>query len=131
MFIPQNVSAESLINCPEMISVQEKPDYLPEGWSSYSDDGPHRLMGIGFFFGNPKNKEELAPEKEYFKKTKLYSIWHFDRSNTKNIWISCTYSQTSIALIRHLNSSFHTCTIVSDMTITIYGQPSIVSVKCE
>lgn len=131
MIIPQNVGAETLINCPDMISVQEKPDYLPDGWSFYSDDGSHRLIGFGFFNGNPKNKEELAPEKEFIKKRKLYSIWHFDRSNTEHIWISCTYSQTSITLTRPLNKSFNTCTIVSDMTITIYGQPSIVSVKCQ
>jgi len=131
MLISHNVCAESFINCPDMISVEEKPVYLPEDWSSYCDDDSHRLMGIGFFLGDPKNKEELAPEKETLKKSKLYSIWHFDRSTTENIWISCKYSQTSITLIRPLNSSFHTCTIVSDMTITFYGQPSIVSVKCE
>jgi len=31
------------------------------------DNDLHLLMGIGFFDGNPKNKESLAPEKETIK----------------------------------------------------------------
>lgn len=123
-------SAENLW-CPGSIAVQESIKGFPEGWFTNTDEVPHRLMRVGFFDGEPKGKAELAPEKETRKSGKLYSVWRFDPKTAQDVWVSCSYSRTAMTLTQPLKKPYKRCTVVSDATVTVDGQPSVVSVECE
>lgn len=127
---PTTIAAESLV-CPDSIIVQENVTELPEGWFAHRGEVPHRLMKVGFFDGNPKEKAELAPEKETENKGKWRSVWSFDAKTAQDLWISCSYGRTAMTLAQPLKKPYKSCSVVSDTTVTIDGQPSVVSVECQ
>lgn len=127
---PAMASAENL-RCPDSIVVLENAKELPEGWFAHADEVPHRLTRVGFFDGNPKERAELAPEKETRKKGKRYALWRFDAGTEQNIWISCSYGRTAMTLVQPLKKPYTRCTVISDTAVTIDGQPSVVSIECK
>lgn len=127
---PTGASAENL-RCPDSIVVQENVTKLPEGWFAHGDEVPHRLMRVGFFDGNPKERAELAPEKETRKRGKRYAVWRLDAATAKNVWISCSYGRTAMTLVQPVPKPYTKCTVVSDTAVTLDGQPSVVSIDCK
>lgn len=127
---PTMTAAESLA-CPDSIIVQENVTELPEGWFAHGGEVPHRLMKVGFFEGNSKEKAELAPEKETKKRGRWRSVWRFDAETAKDVWISCSYGRTAMTLVQPLKKPYKRCTVVSDAAVTVDGQPSVVSIECK
>lgn len=127
---PTMTSAESLA-CPDSLIVQENVTALPEGWFAHGGEVTHWLMKVGFFDGNPKEKAELAPEKETKKRGRWRSVWRFDSETAKDVWISCSYGRTAMTLVKPLKKPYKRCEVVFDAAVTIDGQPSVVSIKCE
>lgn len=122
--------AAEMLACPDSIDVQETIREQPEGWMPLEEEGSHRLMKISFYDGNPQGKGELAPEREQKKKGKLYATWRFDSETVKNLWISCSYGRTAIALVKPLEKQYKSCTVVSDMSVSVGGLPAIISSEC-
>lgn len=127
---PNLTHAEQLF-CPEAINVQESVTDVPAEWTPVSDGGRHPLKGIAFFDGNPAKMANLAPEKENKKKGRLYSIWHFDPKTANNLWISCSYGRTAMTFTRPVSKQYSQCTITSDLTMTVDGVPSMISIECK
>lgn len=125
------VAAAERLACPELITVQENIKDSLEGWFPQEEEVPHRLMRVGFFDGNPKEKAELAPEKEFRKKGKLNTSWRFGTTTAQNLWISCSYGRTAMAVVQPLKKSYKSCMVVTDPAVTIDGQPSVVSIECK
>ena len=131
IFFSRISNAADVLACPDSILVQESIKEIPEGWTPFVEEGPHRLMKMSFFDGNPQEKGELAPEKERKKKGKLYSTWRFDPDTAQNLWISCSYGRTSMTLVRPLKKKFESCTVTSDSSVSIGGLPAILSTECK
>jgi hypothetical protein len=122
--------AEPLI-CPEAMNVQEIVKDVPTGWTPVSEDIRHPLKRVAFFDGNPVEKAELIPTKNMKKEKFLYTIWEFDAAIAKNLWISCSYGQTSQTLARPVNKIYKQCILKHDPEISIDGLPSVVSIECK
>lgn len=129
LFTRDSIAAEVLA-CPDLIEVQQTLKDQPEGWTSVVDEGPSRLIKISFFDGNPLEKVELTPKKEYKKKSKLYAIWRFDSDTAQNLWVSCSYGRTSMTLVRPVKKKYEQCTVIFDTSVSIGGLPVIISNEC-
>lgn len=127
---PTILHAEQLI-CPEAMNVQEIVKDIPAGWAPVSEDTRHPLKRVAFFDGNPVGKAELIPTNDTKKKKFLYTIWKFDSATAKNLWISCSYGQTSQTLARPVNKLYKQCIVKHDPGISIDGLPSVVSIECK
>lgn len=129
-FSPIILHAEQLI-CPEAMNVQEIVKEVPAGWTPAYEDIRHPLKRVAFFDGNPIEKAELKPTKNMKKKKFMYTIWEFDAATAKNLWISCSYGQTSQTLVRPVNKIYKQCVVKHDPEISMDGLPSVVSIECK
>lgn len=129
-FSPTLLHAEQLF-CPEAMNVQEIVKDVPAGWTPVSENIRHPLKRVAFFDGNPVEKAELIPTKDTKKKKLQYTTWKFDAVTAKNLWISCSYGQTSQTLARPVNKLYKQCTLRHDPGIFIDGLPAVVSIECE
>ena len=126
----QKSDATEALTCPDQILVQQSLKEQPEGWVPLVEEGRSLLTKISFFDGNPREKGELVPEKEYKKKGKLHATWRFDSDTAENLWVSCSYGRTSIGLVRPVKKKYAYCKIIFDPSVSIDGLPVIISIEC-
>jgi hypothetical protein len=97
--------------CPGTLQITQTPVSTPGGWSVMPDprrDTDHRLQGITFFSGDPKNVVALAPDTEKRSTRGYASTWHF-RPDDQGYWIGCSYTDTNLLAVRKLADNISQC----------------------
>ncbi|CAM3376003.1 STY0301 family protein [Bordetella sputigena] len=97
--------------CPGTLQLTQTPVNTPGGWSVMPDprrDTDHRLQGITFFAGDPRNMVALAPDAEKRSTRGYASTWHF-RPDDQGYWIGCSYTDTNLLAVRKLADNISQC----------------------
>ena len=103
-------AANPAVDCPRTIAVEQKPVAPPAGWSVADDSLPHRLAGVTFFDGPPKELASLVYDDSATAGKEWTGIWHF-APNPRGFWITCAYSGTSVVLSRRLPTTIRVCRV--------------------
>lgn len=96
--------------CPSTLQLTQTP-VVPGGWKVMPDprrDDDHRLQGITFFSGDPRNMVALAPDTEKRSTRGYASTWHF-QPDDQGYWIGCSYTDTNLLAVRKLADNISQC----------------------
>ena len=104
---------------PPQISQQIKSNH--DGWTVLNEQATYDLQGITVYDGHPSEQASLVPDRTIKNKNNLYSIWTFDLSSNRNIWIKCGFSRTTITLSKALPSGIKELRIYYKVNIKIDG----------
>jgi hypothetical protein len=110
--ISGNTTATVPLACPEFIATKQELTSPISGWKASSLD--RKLQGYitGFSNGDPDRQMILAPfSSKPITSGGFISTWHFSQS--EDIWVMCSYEQTTIQLSKPLPSGLRTCSIKS------------------
>jgi len=127
LFVAAGSAAE--LHCPDTISAKETLVKAEQGWKESRSDLPIRFAGLTFFDGPPEQKASLVNDTESMVKGKRIAVWKFGPQS--RIWISCSYSGSSIVLSRPLAKGTSKCTVMYIPKQTIAGLPAIEKIDCE
>ena len=75
--------------CPESISVNEKIEKVPDGWTARQNDLPSTLAGIGFSSGPPEDGAALVYDRWTKSNALAYAVWYFQPKSAHRIWLTC------------------------------------------
>jgi len=98
--------------CPTEIKVEEqKLEKKIHGWEPFIDVVNLKifLQGVTFYDGHPKELASLVPDNEGQKVKFL--IWNFPDKNPRPFYISCSYSKTSLMLIKEIPKGIKSCRV--------------------
>jgi hypothetical protein len=98
------------IHCPKKLEGTEQTLKIPiSGWESYYDDqnSPQILERVGFYEGDIKENFQLTPADQ----TKNQDVFQFFPKNNNPIWLSCSYLNTKIKLIKMLPQGSRRCVV--------------------
>jgi hypothetical protein len=100
--------------CPGTLQIKQTPTNTPGGWSVMPDprrDTDHRLQGITFFAGDPRNMVALAPDTEKRSTRGYASTWRFPPDD-QGYWIGCSYTDTNLLAVRKLADNISQCDLM-------------------
>ncbi len=95
------------------------------------DDAPHQLAALTFYDGPPQEKASLVYDDITKAAGKQFAKWTFAPHPERAIWITCSYSGTSILLARALTPGISSCTVTYDARQQIAGTPLIEKIVCQ
>jgi hypothetical protein len=116
--------------CPESISVDQKIEKAPEGWTVGRDEFPSTLAGITFNSGPPAEKASLKYDRWTKRNGLAYGVWHFQPNSPHRIWLGCRYSFTRVVLVKQLPAETSECTVTYDPKVAVSGDPEIRNIAC-
>jgi hypothetical protein len=102
--------AGSLVDCPPALTLKQEAVAPPAGWSASDDGQRHRLAGVTFFDGPPKELASLVYDDSASAGGEWTGIWHFG-PNPRGFWIACSYSGTSVVLSRPVPKEVKVCRV--------------------
>ena len=100
------------------------------GWTATQDDTPHQLAGITFYDGPPQEKASLAYDNMMKTAAKQIGKWSFTPVASRQTWISCSYSGTSVELAKSLPPKTSACEVTYDPRQQVAGLPLIEKISC-
>jgi len=108
-----SLAAASGLRCPDAIEPRAELAAPVDGWRVEVDPGRpgHRLDGIGFFLGPPRDGGRLAPDAERKGKDTLTATWNLPASGAEEFWIACSYADTNLMLVRKLDRTVRSCAV--------------------
>jgi hypothetical protein len=130
LFLAQPSIAQSN-TCPDTIPVKQELRQSIPGWQVFPADSPVRLEGVTFFDGSPHDKASLVYDQTTRAGGKEIMTWHFLPNKDRQIWMSCRYSGTSIAIARSLPNDTRHCSVAYNPKITAAGLPLIEKIDCK
>jgi hypothetical protein len=104
-------AADQPAACPATVNVQQQLAARVVGWSSMLDDAPHQLAGITLYDGPPQDKASLAYDDITKAAGKQVTKWSFTPHSERPIWIACSYSGTSVVLMKALPATVSGCVV--------------------
>ena len=124
-------AASAPVSCPDTIDVNQHLAGSVEGWTTILDDTPHRLAGITFYDGPPKDRASLV----YDQRTKAggneIAKWQFISAGDRRIWLACSYAGTAIVLAKALPAETSTCSVTYNPRQLIAGLQVIEKIDCK
>jgi len=128
VFLSQSAYSQS---CPSKITVSQRIESSPEGWTIRQDSTPLRLSAVAFYDGPPEQNVSIASQPGgHNKKGSETEIWRF-RPNADAIWIGCSYASTNITLTRSLEQGVTECSVTYNPRVRIAGNREIASISCK
>jgi hypothetical protein len=124
-------SAAEPFVCPDSVKVDQKLAAPVPGWTATLNDKPHHLAGVTFFDGPPEGKVSLVYDKSSETGGKFIATWTFNPKTSKNIWVACGYSGTSIVLKKPLPPKTASCTVTYDAKQKVAGLPLLEKLTCK
>jgi len=108
---------EITLSCPSAVRVPQSLDSVPEGgWQSF-DRNASALYGffdVAFSEGPPQERVFLTPSKRERSRTRRVDTYEFAAAGITNVWLSCLYHDTSMALSRRIDGSPAQCRVSYD-----------------
>ncbi len=123
--------AADATTCPAKIDVHQQLATSVSGWTPIADDSPHQLAGITFFDGPPKEKASLVYDDIKKAGGKQIATWTFSPDSSRQTWIACSYSGTSLQLTKALPAGTRSCVVTYDPREQIASLPSIEKITCK
>ncbi len=106
-------TAANSLHCPQRINSEQSISTQEAGWLSSQIAKSHPFLGVSFFVGPLENKVELAPQSETKRGPTTVSTWAIDQSRGPHN-LACSYSGTSVVLVKNLPVSIKSCSISSN-----------------
>ncbi len=122
--------AADTVTCPRKIDVSQQLVAAAPGWTAMFDDTPHQLAGISFYDGPPQEKASLAYDNMTKAGAKQTAKWSFSPEASRETWISCSYSGTSVKLAKTLPPKTTACEVTYDPRQQLAGLPLIEKISC-
>jgi hypothetical protein len=119
------------IGCPANIDVQEQLSASTSGWQTTLDDAPHLLAGLTFYDGQPQEKASLVYDSMTKAAGKQVAKWTLTPEGGRAIWVACSYSGTSVQLIKSLPTSVKSCEVTYNPREHVAGLPLIEKIACK
>jgi len=116
------------VNCPATVSINQKVDLVPPGWSVSSEPAVFRFINVTFSSGPPAEQAFLVPSSGTDNDQRRVSVWSFHPEDPTEKWISCQYSNTILMLSRKLPPGTRQCEVVYDLT---HQRPVAQKVTCK
>jgi hypothetical protein len=116
--------------CPAKIDVSQQLTAAVPGWTATLDDTPHQLAGITFYDGTPQEKASLVYDSMTKVATKQVAKWSFAQATSRQTWISCSYSGTSVELTKSLPPKTTACEVTYNPRQQVAGLPVIEKISC-
>lgn len=103
--------------CPASIEISEQLRSEQPNWESLIDlgRGGYRLDNVGIYSGHPKEKGAVVPDKTTRSKGIAKTVWRFPGKKSATFWLACSYTNTSIMLVRQLSDGLAYCEMVSEL----------------
>ncbi|WP_308807717.1 STY0301 family protein [Pseudoduganella aquatica] len=102
------VHAEGIV-CPQTIMVTSSAPTVRE-WQPAGGRHEHTLENAQIFSGHPSEEAALVPD-EASSKTTLTARWQLPPEAQQGYWISCSYRDTALTMVRKLDRKYSTCMI--------------------
>lgn len=116
--------------CPATIVVDQRLAKPVPGWTAMLDDTPHQLAGITFYDGPPEEKASLVYDAINQSAGKQIATWRFDQRAGRPIWVTCSYSGTSVVMKRPLAPRIAQCSVTYNSKESVAGLPAIERITC-
>jgi len=120
-------SAAEEIQCPGTVAVRQITTEIPAGWGAALSAAPVRLAGVTFFDGKPEEEASLVYDRITPGRTGTRATWTFQPNS--HIWLSCSYSGTTVVLSRAL-PSITRCVVTYKRDTTVAGLPEVDHIFC-
>jgi hypothetical protein len=124
-------SDSGAVGCPDRIDVRQELTGSVEGWTAILDDTPHRLAGITFYDGPPKDNASLVYDQRTKAAEKEIAKWQFLPARDRQIWLACSYAGTAIVLAKALPAKTSTCSVTYNPRQLIAGFQVIEKIDCK
>jgi hypothetical protein len=105
------------VSCPASIPVQESLDLAKfDGWQTYdtSRKAPRNFFRVGFSQGSPDKLVFFTHTKTRTTKRAKIETYDFPAQATGDIWLSCLYSDSALALTKKLTGRTERCEVTYD-----------------
>lgn len=104
--------------CPDHVSATltlMEPLEPGSPWTTQSSEasGAQTLSDLTLFDGPPEEKASLAPSAEGAEPS-----WSFPAPRPRQIWVACSYANTSLTLIQPLDDAITRCTETGPGTLS-------------
>ena len=120
-------AAAAEIECPRTIQVRQVATDVPSGFTTAVSATPPQLASVTFFDGKPEEEASLVYDRKTPGRNGIRAYWTFQPSS--QIWLSCSYSGTSVVLSRPLPGVTR-CMVVYKKDITVNGLPEVDHIFC-
>jgi len=115
------------IQCPPTVEVRQVATEVPPGFTPAVSATPPRLAAVAFFDGNPEEEASLVYDRLTPGRHGSRAYWTFQPN--AHIWLSCSYTGTSIVLSRPLPNVTR-CMVAYKRDSTVAGLPEVDRVFC-
>jgi hypothetical protein len=117
------------LDVPREILTKQEIVRTPEGWSSGNGAHPNALAAVSISEGPPENQASLVYDSETRHKNRLMAVWRFESDAKEQLWISCTYSGTCIAVKKPLPGGIKELRVTYDDEVRTDGMPTVEKVE--
>ena len=121
------LGAAEEIECPRTVQVRQIATEVPSGFTPAVSAIAPRLSAVTFFDGKPEEEASLVYDRMTPARNGTRAYWHFQPNS--HIWLSCSYSGTSIVLSRPL-PNVNQCMVIYKKDSTVAGLPEIDRIFC-
>jgi hypothetical protein len=135
LFVPQITLAAQkewkVFTLPPTIETKQEVKKIPAGWVALMEKTPSLIAGITVFDGRPERKASLVPTTEEKQKAgnMLFVMWQLSPTTNEGIWITVSYSSTSVVLAQALPQGATELRVTYDTSVTVCGMNEIVRVE--
>jgi hypothetical protein len=128
--VPVAMRAQVLV-CPATIVTKQEAQGAAVGWVVGRGDVPARLAGVTFYSGPPEERASLVSDSNVTRGGLVYATWRFQPRRTEVMWLSCSYSATSVILSKRIAMETTECTVSYNPKVTVAGLPEIQKITCK
>lgn len=123
-------SGAQIVSCPDSITTRQELTQSVSGWEPINSDLPLRLAYVTFYDGPPKNKVSLVNDSSRKEEGREIATWKFLKSGDTPIWLSCSYSGTTVVLARALPGTVSSCSVTYNTRQRVAGMQRIEKIDC-
>jgi hypothetical protein len=116
---------------PPTIETTQDITAVPPAWDAMIATTLHRIAGITVYDGHPEQNVSLVPgytEQQEAQHTRM-AVWKFALSSTDGIWLTVSYSSTSVVLVKSLPEDLTELRVIYNTAVKIAGMEEIVRLE--
>ncbi len=112
------------VSCPAALTVQQTAPNPPVGMKMVDIAPGHPWTNAQFSDGPPEQEVWLAPDSSQRRGKETVNTWRFS-SSADGVWLSCTYTGTSLAAAFRLPETVRGCEVRYDETVSPAAAKSV------
>lgn len=114
-----------------MVITKQEITAVPPAWDVMRAATPHSIAGITVYDGHPEQNVSLVPdytEQQDAQHTRI-AVWKVALSATDSIWLTVSYSSTSVVLVKSLPEDLTELRVTYNTAVKIAGMDEIVRLE--